>query len=256
MKFTTANYTDIGTRKKTNQDSMLIMQADTDMGPVLMASVCDGMGGLAKGEVASTAMVRMLSNWFQTELPTLLSKGLPADQLRDSWERLVTEASHKISAYGSQIRVDMGTTAVVLLIVRETYYIFNVGDSRVYLIADTIYQLTKDQTFVQNEIDNGRMTEAEAMMSPKKSVLLQCIGASSVARPDFVAGGVAPGQVFMLCCDGFRHVIQPSEFYDAFHFKAMKNKAVMEKAARQMTELNISRGEDDNISVILVKVDK
>ena len=123
MKFTTANYTDIGTRKKTNQDSMLIMQADTDMGPVLMASVCDGMGGLAKGEVASTAMVRMLSNWFQTELPTLLSKGLPADQLRDSWERLVTEASHKISAYGSQIRVDMGTTAVVLLIVGETYYL-------------------------------------------------------------------------------------------------------------------------------------
>ena len=235
---------------------MLIMQADTDAGPVLLASVCDGMGGLAKGEVASTAMVRMLSGWFQTEFPMLLSKGLPAEELKYSWEKLVTEASHKISAYGSQIHVDMGTTAVALLIVGEYYYIFNVGDSRVYLIFDAIYQLTKDQTFVQNEIDNGRMTEMEAMMSPKKSVLLQCIGASTVARPDFFWGQVAPGQVFMLCCDGFRHVIQPSEFYEAFNFRAMKNKSVMEKAAQNMTELNISRGEDDNISVVLVKVEK
>lgn len=256
MKFTTACYTDIGTRKKTNQDSMLIMQAQTDMGNVLFASVCDGMGGLAKGEVASTAMVRMLSNWFQMEFPSILADGLSQDQLITSWERLVTDASHKISAYGSQIHVDMGTTAVALLIVGDAYYIFNVGDSRVYLISDAIYQLTKDQTFVQNEIDNGRMTEAEAMMSPKKSVLLQCIGASNIARPDFVTGQAGPGQVFMLCCDGFRHVIQPSEFYEAFNYKALKNKNIMEKATRQMTEENIRRGEDDNISVILVKVEK
>jgi serine/threonine protein phosphatase PrpC len=255
MRFTTANYTDIGTRKKTNQDSMLIMQAETSMGTVLMATVCDGMGGLAKGEVASAAMVRMLSVWFQTELPVLLANGFQAEQLRISWENLISNASRKVSAYGQQIHVDMGTTAVVFLIVGDIYYILNVGDSRAYLISDAVYQLTKDQTFVQNEIDNGRMTEAEAAMSPQKNVLLQCIGASSIARPDFVAGQVVPGQVYMLCCDGFRHVIQPSEFYDAFNYRALKNQKVMVEAAKNITDLNIQRGESDNISVILVKVD-
>ena len=60
MKFLTACHTDVGTRKKTNQDSMIIMQAETEVGNVLFASVCDGMGGLAKGEVASATMVRAL----------------------------------------------------------------------------------------------------------------------------------------------------------------------------------------------------
>ncbi len=235
---------------------MLIMQAETDQGTVLMAAVCDGMGGLAKGEVASAAMVRMLSVWFQTELPALLATGASPDQLRTSWELLVTEACHKISAYGASIHVDMGTTAVVMLVVGDIFYIMNVGDSRVYMITDAVYQLTKDQTFVQQEIDMGRMTEQEAIMTPKKSILLQCIGASNIARPDFVAGNVEPGQVFMLCCDGFRHVIQPSEFYDAFQPRKMKNKQEMEAAAAQMTQLNIARGEDDNISVILIKVEK
>ncbi len=255
MRFTTANYTDIGTRKKTNQDSMLIMQAETSMGTVLMAAVCDGMGGLAKGEVASAAMVRMLSVWFQTELPVLLANGFQADQLRESWEKLIAEASQKVSSYGQQIHVDMGTTAVVFLVVGDIYYILNVGDSRVYLISDAVYQLTKDQTFVQNEVDNGRMTEQEALLSPQKNVLLQCIGASSIARPDFVAGQVYPGQVYMLCCDGFRHVIQPSEFYDAFNYYVLTDQSVMVQAAQNITNLNIQRGESDNISVILIKVD-
>ncbi|MBQ1487176.1 MAG: serine/threonine-protein phosphatase, partial [Lachnospiraceae bacterium] len=129
------------------------------------------------------------------------------------------------------------------------------GPEQATAVSDAVYQLTKDQTFVQNEIDNGRMTEAEAAMSPQKNVLLQCIGASIIARPDFVAGQVVPGQVYMLCCDGFRHVIQPSEFYDAFNYRALKNQKAMVEAAKNITDLNIQRGESDNISVILVKVD-
>lgn len=255
MKYTTAYFTDVGTKKKTNQDSCLIMQAETTLGTVLMAAVCDGMGGLAKGEVASAAMVRFLSEWFQNELPLILSSGAKSDDLRSSWERLVTNACRKIASYGEQVHVDLGTTAVVLLIIKDIFYIMNVGDSRVYMITDAVYQLTKDQTYVQQEIDMGRMTPQEAMMSTQKSVLLQCIGSNSVAVPDFTAGGVMPGQIYMLCCDGFRHLIQPSEFYEAFHPAKMVNKQAMEQAAADMTRLNIARGEEDNISVILIKVE-
>ena len=255
MKYTTAYYTDVGTRKKTNQDSMVIMQAETSLGTVLMAAVCDGMGGLAKGEVASATMVRMLTEWFENELPVLIGNGGRSEELRRSWEELVTNACHQIAAYGEQNHVELGTTATVMLMLRDIFYIMNVGDSRAYMITDAVYQLTKDQTYVQQQVDMGLMTPQEAMMSPQKSVLLQCIGACDVAKPDFVAGNVMPGQVFMLCCDGFRHVIQPSEFYEAFHPSRMVNKQVMEQAAADMTRLNIARGEEYNISVILIKVE-
>lgn len=253
MKFLTATHTDVGTRKKTNQDSMLVLQAQTDAGPVLMAAVCDGMGGLAKGEVASAAMVRALSDWFQTKLPTMLATGFNPEHLRSEWENLVTTTGQRIAAYGAGIHVDLGTTAVVFLAVGNSYYIMNVGDSRVYLINDAVYQLTKDQTYVQREMDLGHMTMEQAMQDPKRSVLLQCIGASPVIRPDFVSGPLQPEQVYMLCCDGFRHVIQPQEFQRALNPRAIRNDVAMKKAARELTELNKARGEDDNISVILIR---
>lgn len=255
MRFITSTHTDIGTRKKTNQDSMMVMQAQCDLGPVLLASVCDGMGGLAKGEVASAAMVQALRTWFTKRLPVILAEGFTTETLRSDWERLVNEENRLINSYGKRNHVDMGTTAVVLLVIGNTYYTMNVGDSRIYLISDNIYQLTKDQTYVQREMDEGRMTPQQAAVDPQRNVLLQCIGASASVYPDFTTGQAAPGQVFMLCCDGFRHVVQPQEFYQAFQPKALKNQETMMRASDRLIQLNISRGEDDNISVVLVKTE-
>lgn len=253
MKFLTCTHTDVGTRKKTNQDSMLVMQASTDRGQVLLASVCDGMGGLAKGEVASCAMVEALQGWFANELPKLLAAGLTEEVLFSQWQDLIQRAGDRISDYGASINVDLGTTCVALLVMEGDYYLVNVGDSRIYLIADTIYQLTKDQTYVQREIDEGRLTYEQAATDPNRSVLLQCVGATRVIEPVFYHGKCLPGQVFMLCCDGFRHVISSQEFFDAFNPKKMKNKDIMKQKLEELTRLNIARHEDDNISAILVK---
>jgi len=255
MKFVTSTYTDIGTKKNTNQDSMLVMQAQCDLGPVLLAAVCDGMGGLAKGEVASAAMAGALKAWFTNRFPMMLAEGFTADALRSDWDRLVSEENQRIGAYGRKSRVDMGTTATVLLILGTTYYTMNVGDSRIYLLTDNIYQLTKDQTYVQREIDEGRMTPEQASVDPKRNVLLQCIGASGTVQPDFTMGQVSPGQVYMLCCDGFRHVVQPREFYENLNPRVLKNREAMQRASDRLIKLNISRGEDDNISVVLIKTE-
>lgn len=253
MRFLTAAHTDIGLRKKTNQDSVLIMQAQTGAGPVLLAAICDGMGGLAKGEVASAAMVRGLADWFRQELPALLAGGFTAEALRAGWEQLIDTTARRIAAYGASIHVDMGTTAAVFLVVGDSYYIMNVGDSRVYAITDQVYQLTKDQTYIQREIDMGRMTPAQAAVDVQRNVLLQCIGASSVIQPDFFAGKLAEGQVYMLCCDGFRHVIQPQEFYQALGPEASTSEEAMKAALVNLTELNKQRREEDNISAILIR---
>lgn len=253
MKFLISTYTDVGARKKVNQDSMLVMQADTKRGPALLAAVCDGMGGLAKGEVASAAMVNALRDWFTNRLPVLLSQGLEPENLKTDWFELVGRTSQKIADYAASSHAEMGTTVVVLLAVGDSCYSLNVGDSRIYLLTDNIYQMTKDQTYVQREIDQGRMTPEQAEVDPKKNVLLQCVGASRVVEPDFGCTGLLPNQVYLLCSDGFRHVIQPQEIYQNMNPGALRDQDSMRKVSKELTDLNMARGEVDNISSILIK---
>lgn len=256
MKFTTAVHTDIGIKKSTNQDSALIIEAKSDLGNILLTVICDGMGGLAKGEVASSTVTAAFAAWFEKDLPKLLSvKGSYESRIFDEWRRLILDCNSKIAAYGRSNGVSMGTTLNAVLFLEDRYYIVNVGDSRAYLISDQLYQLTKDQTFVQREMDMGRMTAEEAKVSPQRNVLLQCIGASDFIEPDYFSGSGAAGQVFMQCSDGFRHIITPEEIYQYLNPTALVNEQAMVDNAVYLTELNKYRRENDNITVLLVKTE-
>ena len=253
MNYLTAVHTDAGIRKSTNQDSALIETAATDYGQILLGVVCDGMGGLAKGEVASAMLVKAFSRWFHQEFPRLLYSGLEANTLRESWTNLILEQNQKISNYGLGCNVSLGTTLAALLLVDNIYYIINVGDSRVYYIKDGFHQMTLDQTYVQREMDLGRMTQEEAKTHPRRNVLLQCVGASSVIEPDFYVGEYQRDSLFMMCSDGFRHVITPEEFHEKMKPELMVTEEKMKETAVYFTELNKGRGEDDNISVVLIR---
>ncbi|MCD8069698.1 MAG: serine/threonine-protein phosphatase, partial [Lachnospiraceae bacterium] len=89
---------------------------------VLLAAVCDGMGGLSKGEVASAAMIKALGGWFQNQLPSLLAGGFQPNLLQQQWGSLVDRVNQRLQLYSSQNGGEMGTTAVVLLIVGSYYY--------------------------------------------------------------------------------------------------------------------------------------
>ena len=253
MNFLTALYTDVGTRKKTNQDSMLIMQAATNRGQILLASVCDGMGGLAKGELASAEMIRALSAWFTGRLPGILDREFGQDTIWNEWTELIDNTSRKIMQYGESQHSNLGTTIVGLLIIGQTYYLMNVGDSRIYCISDYLYQLTKDQSVVQTEIDAGRLTYEQSLSDPRRSILTQCVGASQEVHPEFLTGEAHPGEVFLLCSDGFRHAITSDEIYQTFHPNVLTSGEIMNRRLKEMTDLNIARHEDDNISAMLIK---
>lgn len=255
MNFKIIAHTDVGIKKSTNQDSVLIKVAQTDYGNVVIGAICDGMGGLAKGELASATLVRMLSKWFEEEFPNLLYRGLSVELLQNSWNDLIDRANQKISSYGQALHISMGTTMVVLLIVGQVYYIVNVGDSRIYHIKEELTQLTKDQTVVQREMDLGKMTYEEARRDPRRNVLLQCIGASQVIVPDFYSGIVEPGTMFLLCSDGFRHVVTPEELYQYLTPYRVLHEEAMKESLVYLTELNKYRQEVDNISAALVRVD-
>lgn len=253
MNFLTAVHTDVGIKKRTNQDSVLVQQADTDFGPVLLAVLCDGMGGLAKGEIASANTIFALQDWFQNTFPGILYNGMDPEALRGSWDRLVSDMNNRIMRYSQRYHAAMGTTCVAFLTVGDKYYLMNIGDSRAYRISDNLYQLTKDQTLVQQELDAGRITYEESLVHPRRNVLLQCIGAIDVVSPDFYMGTIHPNECFMLCSDGFRHEIQPGELYDLLNPNVSTQEEQMKGNLTYLVELNKQRQETDNISAVLIR---
>ena len=253
LDFLVSAYSDIGIRKETNQDSVLVEVAGYGQERIAFAMICDGMGGLDRGELASATVIRAFADWFQNELPQLLSHGFSGEVLQAQWQTILTEQDRKIAAYGKLNGISLGTTVVGILIYRERYYTVNVGDSRVYCIDSGITCMTKDQSLVQREVDAGRMTPQQANVDKRRNILLQCVGASEYMEPAYTSGQVMPGQVYMLCSDGFRHIITEDEMYERLQPERLQTERDMLENAAYLTEMNKQRREEDNISVALVK---
>lgn len=253
MDFIVSANTDIGIVKDTNQDGLSVKVINTRQGRMTFAILCDGMGGLSKGEVASTTVISAFNDWVYNQLPLLCNAPIEDSVIRSQWEKIVVDQNNIIKAYGARQGIRLGTTIVVMLLTQTRYYILNVGDSRVYEISDTLHQITNDQTFVAKEVQQGRMTPEQAKTDPRRSVLLQCVGASEDVYPDMFFGDAKQHAVYMLCSDGFRHEITPDEIYEGFHPNFMTSVDAMNNATLGLIELNKQRAERDNISVILVR---
>lgn len=246
--------TDVGLTKDINQDSLLIKHAKADEKEILMAIICDGMGGLALGELASATVIRAFAKWFDEELPYEL-KQLDMQVIAEKWSFLLKEINLKILEFSKSIKGQgIGTTFSGLLMIEDQYLIVHVGDTRVYQIGQNVQQLTTDQTFVAREISRGNMTPEQAKKDRRRNMLLQCIGASKIVEPEIILGDVKKG-VYMLCSDGFRHEITNQEIYQSLNASILVNKEKMHNNAKQLIDLVKSRKEKDNISVILIKAE-
>lgn len=246
--------TDIGITKDINQDSVLIKHAQTEKEEVLMAIICDGMGGLALGELASASVVRSFSRWFDEELPYEL-QNLDMQIIAEKWVLLIKELNLKILEYSKDIKGQgIGTTFSGLLIVDDLYLIVHVGDSRVYYIGQDVKQLTIDQTFVAREISRGNMTAEQAKKDKRRNMLLQCIGASKSVEPEVVMGRTQEG-TYMLCSDGLRHEITEQEMQQNLKKEILDTKEMMRTNARKLINLAKERNEKDNISVVVIKAE-
>lgn len=253
MKFIISAQTDVGIKRDTNQDSLSVMTASTNIGKIVFAILCDGMGGLSKGEVASASVVQAFSNWFINEFPNVLHFDEYDDYIEKAWKRIITKQNEKIANYGKKLRISLGTTATAMLILKNKVYIVHVGDTRVYEITNSIRQITTDQTMLEREIKRGNVTQVDGKQDPRRHILLQCIGSSNVVVPDIYVGQVSENAVYMLCSDGFRHEISTAEIYDNLNPKKLMNENVMKEQIDYLIQENINREEQDNISCILVR---
>lgn len=253
MNFIVSARTDIGLTKTTNQDSLSMRVVNTPQGRMVLAVLCDGMGGLDKGEVASASVIQAFDHWLRNDLPALCSLPLEDAVIQEQWNNIVREQNNTIKYYGACQGVRLGTTVVAMLLTQTRYYILNVGDSRAYEISDSVKQITNDQTFVAREIALGNMTAEQAMTDPRRNVLLQCVGASDAVEPDMFFGETRCNAVYMLCSDGFRHVISSEEIFDRLNPNVLLDEDMMNTHSDELIELNKARKEKDNISVSLVR---
>jgi serine/threonine protein phosphatase PrpC len=252
MRYRGAAVTDIGTVKQTNQDSICIKVADTEKrGNIAMCVLCDGMGGLEKGEVASGTVIRVFEKWFMEQLPEQLPD-FQWQKVAEEWEHLIKEYNYKISEYGQKNAIRLGTTVTVLLLTDKEYVIAHVGDSRVYQISHQVEQLTEDQTYVAREVKRGNMTPEQARKDRRRSVLLQCVGASPIVTPEILHGSVEEDAIYMLCSDGFRHELSEDEMYDRLQPEKNRSEDEMRENSRFLVEQVKQRGEKDNISIATI----
>lgn len=253
MNFIVSATTDIGLTKSTNQDSYKVRVFSTKQGKVVLAVLCDGMGGLAKGEVASASLVNAFCKWADNKLPILCENEITDSDIRTDWVGIAIEYNEKIKSYAASCGTNMGTTVTALLLTETRYYIINVGDTRAYEISDVVTVITKDQTVVAREVELGNLTPEEAKRDSRRSVLLQCIGASDEVYPDMFFGDTKLNAVYMLCSDGFRHEITEDEIHQYLNPNVMVDSDGMKQNMDALIELNKQRQERDNISVVSIR---
>lgn len=255
MNYTIECVTDVGISRKSNQDSAFYAVADHKGEKIACMVLCDGMGGYAKGEIASAELTKAFESWFYDQLPVMLQEGFSGEKLRTAWFALAESENDRLSAYARERGIKMGTTLTAALFVGGTYYVIHVGDCRLYeLVGETLRQLTHDHTVTQQAIDKGELDPECAESDPRNHILLQCLGAGRSIYPDFLTGDVCPHSSFLLCSDGFRHKFSREEMTKSF--LPDKNRTKQQQAqhlSKAIGEIK-ERGEKDNITACLLTV--
>jgi protein phosphatase len=213
-------------------------------GPRLLV-VADGMGGHAAGEVASAVTVEALAG---LDGPGPAPSDLDTDgALTDA----ITRANHRIRELvdADPRRSGMGTTVTAMLWTGGGFALAHIGDSRAYLLRDgELTQLTRDHTYVQALIDEGRIREDERETHPARSLLLQALGGDDV-EPDLAAVDAEDGDRVMLCSDGLSGVVAPDVIADV-----LSTEADPQAAADRLVEMAVNGGGPDNITCVVADV--
>lgn len=251
MEFLAGAYTDVGTRKTINQDAFALRIVGDSPWSIAFAVVCDGVGGMTEGEIASGVAAQAFAEWFERRAPEL-SLALPEqEEIFREWNELAQRVNRCIYVHAQRQGVHIGTTATVFLAAGEQGFAMNIGDTRLYCVeAEQLRVVTKDNTLVQQEIDRGVLSEEEALTDKRRHILIRCLGAEETAQPDFYFGRLRVGSSYLLCSDGFRNQQSPAELRESFRADRFAGEGDIAAALRSAAERAKARGETDNITAV------
>jgi protein phosphatase len=210
-----------------------------------LLAVADGMGGHAGGDVASHMAIRQLLELdrpFET-----------AEEARKALHSTLMATNDLLGdvVYDHPELAGLGTTVSAIIRVGDKVAIAHIGDSRIYLLRnDEISQVTIDHTFVQRLIDSGRITEDEAKVHPRRSVLMRVLGDVD-AHPeiDSMILDTVPGDRWMLCSDGLTGVVTREQIH-----AMMTREASAGDIARALVDASLAGGAPDNVTVVVANV--
>lgn len=234
--------TDVGQRRKINQDCVYASVEPVGNLPNLFI-VADGMGGHKAGDFASRFAVNAVRESIGASQETN-----PIKLIRDAIE-LANRGILRESDEHEEMR-GMGTTIVVTTIIDRYAYTANVGDSRLYLLGDSLKQITKDHSLVEEMVRLGEITEAEARNHPDKNIITRAVGATPNVDIDFFDYKVEPGGMILMCSDGLSNMVEDEDIR-----RILRRTISIEDKARVLVETANENGGKDNIAVILVEPD-
>ena len=232
--------TDVGRTRTVNQDYVFSCLEPVGNLPNLFI-VADGMGGHQAGDFASSYSVKKILESISLSLQKNPHK-IFADAIRYANRELIEKAKANPELRG------MGTTVVLLTIVGEKAYVANVGDSRLYLMEDTLTQITVDHSLVQEMIKIGELTKESARIHPDKNIITRAIGAKDDVDIDFYEYRLKKGDVILMCTDGLSNMVEDNEM---LHIVKCSRDVV--EAVEQLIERAKEHGGSDNIGVIVAE---
>lgn len=255
MNFNYSCQTNQGEVRESNQDSLLVKSGVMNGHSVLLAAICDGVGGLSQGEWCSRRAVELLSSWFVYELPQIMEQSQLERLLQYRLRQLIADINWDIYTQNRRNSRMSGTTLTVLLLWDYRYMIAHVGDCRVYAVeSGRALCLTKDHSWVAREVEEGRLQPSEARNHPKQNAILRCIGTEPEVEVDVSFAWLSEPTVFILCTDGFWHEVEHREWLSYFAPEVMQQERAMNQTLYEMVQQVRMRGESDNITVIAVSV--
>lgn len=245
MSWSGVGLTDRGRRRARNEDAFLFRPA------ARICAVADGMGGHAAGNVASRIAIDVLAAAFERAPSARIRPATLSRRLLGVFDA----ANHAILEHAAVNRecAGMGTTltAIAPLGNAAQCVIAHIGDSRAYRLRDgSLTQLTRDHTWVQQQVDAGMLTPVQARHHPLASVLSRVLGTSAVGPADTLVVDAAPDDIFLLCSDGLTTMLDDAELRAIVDVDGP-----LETRARNLIDAANQSGGVDNITVLLLTPD-
>ena len=233
--------TDKGKVRSVNQDAFA---ANVLSGGAAFAVVCDGMGGASAGDIASKTAVEIISQYVLASY----NPSMTSDDIIKLLSNAIASANievYTLSKKDEQLN-GMGTTAVAAIVREQQAVICNVGDSRAYLIADELKQLTRDHSVVQSLVESGKLSPEQAQIHPEKNVITRALGVEENVLTDSYCVDLAENDKILLCTDGLSNYANENSIL----------RIVKDNALDKITDLLIKEanngGGRDNITAAII----
>lgn len=252
--------TDIGMVRNTNQDTYILTKFSEK---TCLCVVCDGMGGASGGETASKLAAETFSEIVGDFIRPFVGKkdkGFSVNDVKKIMKRALmraNEAVYEMSKSTPSLR-GMGTTLVAALVINNTVFCLNVGDSRMYFMkGPKIKQITKDHSYVQYLVDAGKIQKGGEEYLLNKNIITRAVGTEVTVDPDIFKSVVSDGTFILLCTDGLCNFVNDETICDIVSNDSVQknvDEIGLNIRLRKLIDTANNNGGGDNITAVLIKV--